>query len=95
MNKEEIKRNLENYILKTNDRVYFTFETNTNQMAKDCLNTINELELELDIANKKIEQIEKYIKDNACYNKLKKECQCSFSSLALDNVLKIIGGNYE
>lgn len=61
MNKEEIKRNLEYYILKTNDRVYFTFETNTNQMAKDCLNTINELELELEIANKKLDKIKEYI----------------------------------
>ena len=47
---------------------------------------------DLDIANKKLDKIEKYIKENACYDELKKECQCSFSSMALDNVLKMIGG---
>ena len=56
------------------------------------INAIKILVSELDIANKKIEEIEKYIKENACYSETKKECLCSFSSMALDKILEIIGG---
>lgn len=50
------------------------------------------LQSQLDIANKKLDKIEKYIKENACYDEKTKECKCSFSSMALDKILEIIGG---
>lgn len=60
MNKEEIKRNLENYILQTNGKTYLTFETNTNLMARDCLNTIEQLISQLDIANNKLKEVKEH-----------------------------------
>lgn len=53
---------------------------------------IDDLQSQLDMANKKLDKIEKYIKENACYSETKKECLCSFSSMALDKILEIIGG---
>lgn len=34
----------------------------------------------------------KYIKNNACYSEEDKKCKCSFSQMALDNLLKILKG---
>jgi pyruvate/2-oxoacid:ferredoxin oxidoreductase beta subunit len=59
---------------------------------KDLNNQLDRKEKQLDIANKKLDEIEEYIKENACYDKKTKECKCSFSSIALDNILSIIGG---
>ncbi len=58
----------------------------------DFVKVLFDTKKELDIANKKLDKIEKYIKENACYSETKKECLCSFSSLALDKILEIIGG---
>ena len=40
----------------------------------------------------KLEEMKNYIKENACYDEKTKECKCSFSSMALDKILEIIGG---
>lgn len=108
MNKEEkINKNIEEcsfcfpYSLKNvvNEIVPDILKSLENTQFEDNIEFIEFLlqefkkkQSQLDIANKKLDKIEKYIKENACYSEKEKECLCSFSSMALDKILEIIGG---
>lgn len=86
MNKEEAIEQLQ--------RLSLDWEENglNTRLNQTDINAIGILVSELDIANMKLDKIKEYIKENACYDEKTKECKCSFSSMALDNVLSIIGG---
>lgn len=86
MNKEEAIEQLQ--------RLSLDWEENglNTRLNQTDINAIGILVSELDIANMKLDKIKEYIKENACYSETKKECLCSFSSMALDKILEIIGG---
>ena len=87
----------EEYGLKfvVNGEDYDKIKKSLNEQIEDLQQKVEQLEKELQTTANNCKQLEnirkeviEYIKDNACYSE--GHCKCSFSQIALDNLLNIL-----